>query len=416
MAKHKNQGPPHDSNEIMIFVAIVLIGVLFWWAFRVRIAGIILGLRLIESSVFSLFTSNLDDLRIWMRGIDRRLVTASDMYKVSHEVGSYLRFLTTPVLIFLGYKLYKNSPVEKFKRTFTHETLPVAQADVYPWMKISTKINISAMDPEIGPWAYAKTERMFAREYKLRGEKGEYDKIRAEQIFIKQLGPIWLGYKHLKPHAKGIFAMLAARVNKDFKSSDKLLIQLAESAAMGEMNYAGVDELAAKHMESKAMQRIIRQHAYEKTVLMAMVEKARGGVAGKDYLPPNWFLWLKGVDRPLWYALSDIGRMAPHVESAGVFSHWLMESMRRKRLEMPFVKNAVEGLAIELAKFTEDGDEGISEDDDLLELHLSEAKAIPSPEEAEFARQQKVIAKGVSGGKRIDSPAGGSQLDISGEF
>jgi intracellular multiplication protein IcmP len=402
-SKNKQPGAGGETNEMMIIVAVMLIFFLLWWAFKSKIAAIVLGVRLGESFFINLITNDLSDLRMWMKGIDRRSVTAGDLFTVSQKVGWYVRFLTTPVLLYLGYKLYKSSPTERFRRRFTDKTLPLAQADIYPWMKISTKIDFPSMDPEVGPWAFAKTERMFAREYKLRTDKGEIDKDRAEQIFIKQLGSIWLGYKNLKPHAKAMFAMLSARVNKDFKTSDKFLLQLAESAANGKLDYTGIDELAAKYLDSKPVKRLIRQHAYEKTILMSLLERGRGGDSGKDYLPPNWFLWLKGVDRGLWYALSDVGRKAPHVESGGVYAHWLTEKTRNKRLEMPFVENAVTGLVNELAKFTEDGDQGMSDDDDLLDLHLSDVLVIPTPEEAEMSRQKRVVAGGAGGGKRIET-------------
>lgn len=411
MAKNKNQGAPGDTNELMLIAAVFIISVLLWWAFKARIAAVILSIRLFESFFVSFFTSNLDDLRLWMAGINRNSVTGMDLFVVSQKVGWYVRFVTAPALIYMGYWLYKNSPTERFRRRFSDKTLPLVQADIYPWMKISTKIDFPSMDPEKGPWAFSKTERMFAREHNLKTAEGEFYAEKAERVFIRQLGSIWLGYKNLKPHMKALFAMLAARMSKDFKASDKMLLQLAASAANGQLDYTGVDDLAAKYIESNGVKRLLRQHAYERTVLMSMLERARGGDSGKDYLPPNWFLWLKGVDRGLWYALSDVGRKAPHVESGGVFAHWLTEKLRGKSLEMPFVKNAVTGLEKELLKFTEDGDRGIGIDDEDLEMHLAEPIAIPTPEEAELARQRRAVAGGAGGGKRIDA-----QDDDASEF
>ena len=365
MAKAK--GPPGqqgDTNEALVLVAIFLIALLLWWAFKARIAAIVLSVRLFESYFISFFTGELDDLRSWMRGINRRSVTGLDLFVVSQKVGWYVRFLTAPVLIYLGYRLSKLSPLDRFKRKFTHETLPPAQADLFPWMKISTEIDFLKMDPEVGPWALSKTERIFAREYKLRDANGVLSHERTERVFIKQLGNIWLGYKRMKPHYRALFAMLAARVNRDFRASDELIRQLARSAATGTIDLTGVDEMAAKYIDSKPVKRAIREHAYERTILMTLLERVRGN--GKDPLPPNWFLWLKGVDRGLWYALSNVGRVAPQVEAGGVFCHWLAEKARRKRLEMPWVKNAVLGLEGELKKFTEDGDRDLSDDEEEI--------------------------------------------------
>jgi intracellular multiplication protein IcmP len=396
MSKNKHaQSAGSDNNEMMMFIAICLISVLFWWAFKTRIAGLVLGIRLIESYFISFFTGNLDELRLWMSGIDRRLVTLSDMYVVSAKVGAYMRFVTTPILGYLGYVLYKRSPTERFKRRFNQHTLPIAEANLYPWMKISTEIKFDEMDPERGPWAYAKTERMFARDHKLRDEKGGLDKEKATRAFIKQLGPLWMGYGRMKPHAKALFAMLAARVNRDFSASDAMIIQLAKSASEGKLDYTGVDALAKKYIDTKPMKRLIRWHAYERTLLMSMLDLARGGDTGKDALPPNFFLWLKGVERPLWYALSDVGRKTPHVESAGVFAHWLTERERKRKLEMPFVENAVSGLEIELGKLTEDGDQEFDDDQDLIVVKRPPPlPKAPSPKELEQQRQMRAGMRG----------------------
>jgi intracellular multiplication protein IcmP len=391
----KKGGPPAqggENNELMIFVSVVLVGIIAWWALSPKVAAVVLGIRLAETWLFSLFTGHFDELRAWMKVIDRRVVTFSDLYQVSDRVGSWTRWLTTPVLIYLGYKLMRSSPTDRFKRRFTETTLPIEEADLYPWIKISTKIDFSSLDTDKGPWAMAQTERQFARIHRLKNERGEYDRERAEMVFVKQIGPPWLGYKRLKPHARALFAMFLARMERDYKSSDKLLLQLAHSAATGKLDYSGVDELVAKHEKSRRLKKLLKQHAYERTLLMSMLEMARGGEAGKDYLPPNWFLWCKGVERELWYPLHDVGRRAPHVESAGAFAHWLTEKAIGKRQDVPFVRTAVDGLQSELAKYTDEEDEdGIDLDEEARDIPPPPPpEKIPTPQEADemFRRSQ----------------------------
>lgn len=377
-----------DSNEGMIVVGLGLIAFMMWMAYHTRVANLILGIRGMEAWVISLFTYQLEETRAWMKYVPRSTVTMGQLVDVSNQIGSYIRWIATPLMLGLGVWLFRKSPTERFKRIYSDKTLPPVVAKLYPWMQISVSNDFSSMDTNKGNWAVARTERQFARQHKLRNERGEIDKDRAAAVFIKQLGPVWLGYNGLKPHAKAIFAMLAARINKDFGAGDKMLMQLATSAAAGKLDMTGVDEMAKKYMESKPIKRLIAAHAYERTILMSMLLVARGGETGKDYLPPNWFLWLKGMDRPLWYALADVGRKTPHVESAGVFCHWLTERTRKKRLEMPWVRNAVDGLIGELAKYVNDDDmqEGLSEHDELLEPDdLPPAPDLPTPENAELA-------------------------------
>lgn len=390
MAKknHGAAGTDSNTNEAMLFVGVGLIAFMLWMAYHTRVAGMVLGIRGAEAWVISLFTYDLEEVRGFIKYANRSTVTMGQLFDISSQVGSYVRWVTGPLLLGLGFWLFKRSPTEKFKTTYNDMTLPVAVAKLYPWMQISVTLDFPKMNPDKGNWGTARTERQFARLHKLRNDRGELDRDRCTTVFIKQLGGLWLGYSTLKPHAKAMFALLASRINRDFLAGDQLLMQLARSAAGGKLDYTNVDELAKKYIETKPVQKILAQHAYERTILMSMLVRARGGEGGKDLLPPNWFLWLKGTDRSLWYALSDIGRTNPHVESAGVFSHWLAEKARKKRLEMPWVKSAVEGLVVEMGKFLndDDTDEGLIDSDDLIEPDdLPPAPDLPTPEQAELA-------------------------------
>jgi hypothetical protein len=57
------------------------------------------------------------------------------------------------------------------------------------------------------------------------------------------------------------------------------------------------------------------------------------------------FTWLKGVDRPLWYALTSLGRRAPFVEGLGASAHYAAERRLGRALQSPAVAGAVEALA-----------------------------------------------------------------------
>ena len=41
------------------------------------------------------------------------------------------------------------------------------------------------------------------------------------------------------------------------------------------------------------------------------------------------FLWLKPVDRQLWFMLNSIGRRTPFVEVSAPYAHWLVERRLR---------------------------------------------------------------------------------------
>lgn len=63
-------------------------------------------------------------------------------------------------------------------------------------------------------------------------------------------------------------------------------------------------------------------------------------------LPSAEFLWLKPLDRRLWFLLNCVGRQTPFAEIAGAFAHWKAEKEFGKPLTVPMVEEAVNGLEI----------------------------------------------------------------------
>ena len=74
--------------------------------------------------------------------------------------------------------------------------------------------------------------------------------------------------------------------------------------------------------------------------MASLLELARddGVLAGAE------FLWLKTIDRPLWYMLNSVGRRTAFPEVAGPFGHWMVEKRLRRPLKTPMVAEAIDGL------------------------------------------------------------------------
>ena len=70
-------------------------------------------------------------------------------------------------------------------------------------------------------------------------------------------------------------------------------------------------------------------------------------------LPTAEFLWLKPIDRRLWYMLNSVGRQTPFTEVAGPFAHWLAETELTRPCLVPIIDEAVNALegAIKEIKF-----------------------------------------------------------------
>jgi intracellular multiplication protein IcmP len=59
-------------------------------------------------------------------------------------------------------------------------------------------------------------------------------------------------------------------------------------------------------------------------------------------------LWLKPLDRRMWYVLNNIGRQVSFVECAGPIAHWLSEKKLNRPLRIPLVEGAVTAMQLAL--------------------------------------------------------------------
>ncbi|HRE30934.1 MAG TPA: phosphoesterase, partial [Candidatus Berkiella sp.] len=123
----------------------------------------------------------------------------------------------------------------------------------------------------------------------------------------------------------------------------------------GTMDYSDTDEYIKKY-KSKAAELCQKRHAYVSTVMAEMLLLARtdGVLASAD------FLWVKPIDRRLWYILNCVGRQVSVPEVSGVFAHFFAERELSRALTVPMVDeatNALEKAIINTIYVPEEGEE-----------------------------------------------------------
>ncbi|MGU3402130.1 secretion/conjugation apparatus DotM-related subunit [Methylobacterium brachiatum] len=82
------------------------------------------------------------------------------------------------------------------------------------------------------------------------------------------------------------------------------------------------------------------RHGTPVTMMLAALEAAR---SGRALGAPSEFLWLKKVDRRLWYAMSNLGRASFHVEGIAAIAHFREEKVHG-RSEVPLIGSAMAAL------------------------------------------------------------------------
>jgi intracellular multiplication protein IcmP len=350
----------NSAGIIWITAAVFIAFGVLWYTFKAQIAGAYFKLKLLEIDVISIFTHNLDDVRVSIIGTNPAQLKFEDIMRVGDAVGDYLRIPCIIIIVALAVIVYLSNSVRTFKRTYEMKDLLEAEQVNWPQIAPVAKLNLVKADIDKGPWAMAMTPMQFCKRHQLLEEfrrgpqegmtRKEWDRIevklkrgQANKIFATQLGALWAGPHKLPPHIKVLYAVFGARLNNDTEAASKMLKQLAASST-SKLDFTGAEELLKKHENTKLVQKAIQPHAYVLTVMASMLEGARqdGVQASAD------FLWLKPIDRRLWYILNTVGRQTPGAEVAGIFAHWVAEKEADRKLLVPMIEEATNALELAL--------------------------------------------------------------------
>lgn len=333
-----------------------------FWAFRVKLGE----LWLIETlGLGSAWTAEL-------AGALRGALTAPE--KISFEtflfgleaVGEYLRGPVALALIVLGGWLIMAHPAERFRRRFDLRQLAEAMGAQWPFALHALRRGNLGLSLDHPRWGMALSGPAFLRRHALWVKTDTGDcllrEAEARQVLAEQLGPPWSTVP-LSLHVRALAGLFALRATSFVTASDQeahrlknrtfaLLRDLALAAANHKKGdylpppaaYEQVIQETAPFLNADSIQTLIAHHAYTATVLLRLLAEARrSGV-----LPGSLFNWLKGVDRPLWYALCSLGRRTPFAEALGTVAHYQAERQMDAPLFAPAVSTALEGLRLDL--------------------------------------------------------------------
>jgi intracellular multiplication protein IcmP len=377
MAGQAAQQPQPESSNNMLWLIALVLGVIaiVWYIFKRQIATSYLQIKLYEIKLLSMVpfldTQELADVYTKIHDVLPRVgkIDFTIIVALGATVGEWTRYPFTLLLILCAIAVYVGNKTHIYKRTYSMQQLAKLEKDNWPQISPVVHLDLIKADINKGPWAMALTPMLFCKKNKLLQEiqterredlsSKEWGKVNvvlkrgeANKLFVLQLGPLWKNINSLPPHVKGLFAVFAARINADSKPAANLLLQF-NCSPPGKLNMRGVDALIKKHYNTKSVQRIVQGHAYVLTVMASMLEGARqdGVQASAD------FLWLKPLDRRLWYTLNVVGRQTPFVEVAGIFAHWLAEKEATTKLVVPMIEEATKALELALTEVVYHPDE-----------------------------------------------------------
>ena len=343
-----------------VALALLLLGWLLWYEFHTEIVywSLRANWTLLGALDWSWSPQALGETRNQMALMAAQARTAPFMpfWWLLTKAGVMMVPVVWLLLGWIARAMWKH-PSNRTHRVITADTLPWIMAEHAPaviptlyygdLLKTDPAEHRSALTPE----AWAVAQRLVVNQ--------RLDRVRTLGALAGFLGPRIATVRDMQPHEQALFAVFAARLFSNGEAlgdAQKLLDTLNRSCHAGEfqgkrgyprLGLAG--EQFQRYADHAEVASWIERHGYARTLLYAMHEAAIK--LGK--LPASNFRWLKGMDRPLWYALDTTGRKVPFVESLAVFTQARWEtyvSNMGLRLERPHLDDAVDALEAYLVK------------------------------------------------------------------
>ena len=355
-------GGSTDSGMGPVWLTVLLFVVLYliWALGHEHIVRFVFSVDIFQAKLVALVLgrSTLADEIHWMSTADPSTVQWHQLVSYTALVGAYMRYPICGLLLVAAVLLYTSDVTRKFHHAHDMKSLRAQEQKNWPCIKPVVQEDLVKTDINTGPWAMALTPLEFARKYHLlkkddplldgagTQQKAEMTagirKVDAKRIFTLQLGAVWEGFDQCPLHTKALAAVFMARMNRDRKSATMILETLDRTFVENKIDYSVALPILKKYQDTELVQEVVVGHAYVLTVMASLLQESRqDGV-----VPSAEFLWLKLVDRRLWYMLNCVGRQTPFAEVAGPFAHWRAEHAMGRRSLVPMIDEAIKALEI----------------------------------------------------------------------
>lgn len=283
-------------------------------------------------------------------------VSFADLMVIISDVGIFFAAFTSPIWIAIAVYIQTTGVISSYDEKYSMDSF--RHKEVVNWPYVSTVVGTKLLKTPLdsGDFAMCPQPMDFAKKHKLLditvvGGKplAKVNRARAHRLMVTQIGPTWEGnLQNFPPYIIALFAIFSAKANHDTKGATALMRQISESSYAGnkKLNFAGSFALLGKHIKSMKVAKAVGAHAFLLPAMASMLEAARddGVIAAAE------FLWLKIVDRRLWYMLNSVGRQVAFTEVAAPFGHWKVEKRLRRPLKTPMVDEAITALEYGVAE------------------------------------------------------------------
>jgi hypothetical protein len=182
------------------------------------------------------------------------------------------------------------------------------------------------------------------------------DEARTRTVLREQLGPAFDGLYTLSPCRQALAAAFLAYAGGDKRGCLGILDAVSRvyeeidgtptCPLLGEKAFRKrVHSVLEKHRSILEEAPLLRHSAFELPWFMALLARARK----KGVLASSQFLWLRPLDRPLWYTLHQCGGRTAWAEGFAAWAHYAAEERAGEALADAQLSQAVVSLREALA-------------------------------------------------------------------
>lgn len=376
----------HDRGDDGIFIAIallivVMVGIPALYAANAEsINGFCLAVSKAQLKAFLPYSAEAQQAWGKIASIDIRVADWPVVEKVLYYTGTWIRWPFAIILLILGAISIFMGRTGKLVRKFNMASLLANNAETFPCLRPivgrgSYLLNAESYDR--GLWKVARTPLQFALEHKLLvdGEGNSFtekdalkggiavadgkafgkailDEDMALTVFTEQLANKWGGFETLSPCRKALAAAFISYANGDKKGAVAILDEVSTSYSEKD-NTAScpiletedclrrISEAWETHKKDVLKEQCMTRHmGFELTWFMALLYRARQ----KGVLASSQFLWLRPMDRPLWYALNQCGGRAAWAEAFAPWAHFTAEEKAGHSFDEAQISGSVKSL------------------------------------------------------------------------
>jgi intracellular multiplication protein IcmP len=274
---------------------------------------------------------------------------------ISYMAMQPLKWPVTVALAAMSIWALFKGPGTQFRRTLDINGLIEVQSNNFQGIRPFKNFNPSNIPPrppgapvpaELPPFAEALGPEEWLAYNEIPIPDGNLDEKVTLRALADQLGPRWRGVKYLPEYKQILMAAFCLRAVRKRNESEDLLGRASACWSEAKGFRASTDKsllkdarriLADKKISGDTIANC-NQHGFENTAMLRGLQTAReeGGV-----LAPATFIWVRAHDRPLWYAMNNLGRQAYHTEALGTMAHYKSERRTSRPIPRPKLDDAL---------------------------------------------------------------------------